>query len=342
MKLSFINVSFVLFSIIFLIIMAPFWKAAVWGLTLAIVFYPFYEKIENKVKKPIISSLITVLVIFVVIAIPITVAIFITVNETEKFINNITSIKMAFQSIVYKVHQISNLKIIAPWLEKIDNSLFSILQNTGVLITKNIGVVFSQTYNIMANFLFSFIITFYLIKDKDRFINYIAPTINDRKSFENILKSIRVSINATVLGGVVTAFIQGFVGAIGFLIVGLNAFFMWMFLIALFSFVPLVGASLVWIPAAIYLLIKGNYFGGIFIAGWGVFAIGLIDNYIRPLIIGSKINIHPMILFFGILGSIMVFGPIGIIVGPVILSVCDVVLRAYVEKKRLAKDDFDI
>ncbi len=334
MKFNFVNILLIIFSIIFLVIVAPFWKAAVWGLTLASVFYPFYEKIDRRIKNTTISSLLTVIVIFVVIAIPITVAIFITVNETEKFINNITSIKMAFQSIVDKIHQISNLKIIAPWLEKIDNSLFSVLQNTGILITKNIGVVFSQTYNIMANFVFSFIITFYLIKDKDRFINYIAPAIDDRKSLKRILQSVRVSINATVLGGVVTAFIQGFVGAIGFLIVGLNAFFMWMFLIALFSFVPLVGASLVWIPASAYLLIKGNYFGGIFIAAWGVLAIGLIDNYVRPLIIGSKINIHPMILFFGILGSIMVFGPIGIIVGPVILSVCDVVLKVYIENKK--------
>ena len=334
MKFSFVNVALVIFSAIFLVVVAPFWKAAVWGLTLAIVFYPLYEKIERRIKKPTLSALATVLTIFVVIAIPITVAVFITVNETEKFINNITSIKMAFQSIVDKIHQISNLKIIAPWLEKIDNSLFSVLQNTGILITKNIGVVFSQTYNIVANFLFSFIITFYLIKDKERFINYLSRAIEDKNSFDTILKSVRISINATVLGGVVTAFIQGFVGAIGFLIVGLNAFFMWMFLIALFSFVPLVGASLVWVPAAAYLLIKGNYFGGIFIAGWGVFAIGLIDNYVRPLIIGSKINIHPMILFFGILGSIMVFGPIGIIVGPVILSVCDVVLKVYVDNKK--------
>ncbi len=334
MKFSFINIALLIFSVIFLVIIAPFWKAAVWGLTLSIVFYPLFERINRYLKKPTLSSFSTVLIIFVVIAIPITIAVFITVNETEKFASNITEIKIAFQSIVDKLHRISQLKMIAPWIEKVDNSMFSILQNTGVLITKNIGAVFSQTYNIMANFLFSFIITFYLIKDKDRFINYIAPAIGDRKSFERILNSIKVSINATVLGGVVTAFIQGFVGAVGFLIVGLNAFFMWLFLIALFSFVPLVGASIVWIPASAYLFIIGNYFGGIFIAAWGIFAIGLVDNYIRPLIIGSKINIHPMILFFGILGSIIVFGPIGIIVGPVVLSVCDVVIRVYIEHKK--------
>lgn len=334
MKLNFINTSFFIFLAIFVFIMTPFWKAIIWGVTLAIVFYPLFKRVDRSIKIPSLSSLITIFVILVVIAIPITVAVFIMVNETEKFISNIDSIKTAFQSVIDKAHQISRLKIIAPWLKKIDDFLFSVLQNTGGLITKNVGVLFSQTYNILANFVFSFIITFYLIKDKDRFINYLAPIMGDRKSFERILASIKDTINATVLGGVVTALIQGFVGAIGFFIVGFNAFFMWMFLIALFSFVPLVGAAIIWVPVAAYLLIQGNYFGGIFITIWGVIAIGLVDNYVRPIIISSKINIHPMILFFGILGAIIVFGPIGIVVGPVVLSVCHVTARVYTENKK--------
>jgi predicted PurR-regulated permease PerM len=331
MKINFINATLLVFVIIFFIIMAPFWKAAVWGITLAIVFYPLHRKLSNYIKGPNLSAFITILVIFITIALPITIAVFITVNETEKFINNIDLIKASFQSVIDKFHQISKLKLLAPWLDKIDDSLFSLLKNTGVLITKNVGVLFSQTYNIVANFVFSFIITFYLIKDKDRFINYMAKIVNDRESLERIIKSVELSINATVLGGVATAFIQGIVGAVGFFIVGLNAFFMWMFLIALFSFVPLVGTAIIWIPAAAYLFISGNYFGGIFMLIWGIGAIGMVDNYVRPLIIGSKINIHPMFLFFGIIGAIVVFGPIGIIVGPVSLSVVDALVRVYIE-----------
>ncbi len=334
---NFLNVSLIVFSIIFFLIMLPFWKAAVWGITLAIVFYPLHLKIEKIVKKPSLSTFLTVIVILILIALPITVAIYIMVNETEKFINNIDAIKLAFQSVVAKFQDISQLKLLAPWLDKIDDALFSLIKNTGILITKNASVIFSQTYNILANFIFSFIITFYLIKDKDKFINYIAPIINDKVSFERIIKSVETSINATVLGGVATALIQGIVGAIGFLIVGLNAFFMWMFLIALLSFVPLVGTAAIWVPAAIYLLIKGSYISGIFMFVWGVFAIGMVDNYVRPIIIGSKINIHPMILFFGIIGAIIVFGPIGIIVGPVIISVADALVKVYVEHKMMNK-----
>ncbi len=333
MKLNFVNLAFFVVAILVVVIMIPFWKAAVWGITFSIVFYPLHERFERRFHHTTASALLMLLVIAVVIAIPITIAVFITVNETEKFISNITSIKLAFRSLVEKMDQISKLKIFAPYLEKLDNSLFNILQQTGILITKNIGVIFSKTYSIIANLIFSLIVTFYLIRDRDRFIEYLASVVGERERFMNILKSIKTSINATVMGGVLTALIQGIVGAFGFLIVGLNAFFMWMFLIALFSFVPLVGTAIVWVPASIYLFISGNYIGGLFIVGWGVIAIGMIDNYVRPLIIGSKLNVHPMLLFFGILGSIIVFGPIGIILGPVILSVADVVVEAYVEEK---------
>ncbi len=334
MKLNFINIAFFIFAGIFFVIMAPFWKSAIWGVTLAIVFYPLHKRIEAYIQKPTLSSIVTVFIILIVIALPISVAVYITINETEKFVSNIDSIKSAFQVVIYKINKISQLKLFVPWIDKIDDSLFSLLKNAGVLVTKNVGVLFSQTYNVLANFFFSFIITFYLIKDKDRFINYVSPIIDDKVGFEKIVKSIEKSINATVLGGVVTALIQGFVGALGFFIVGLNAFFMWMFLIALFSFVPLVGTAIIWIPAAIYLFIKGNIFGGIFMSIWGVVAIGMVDNYVRPMIIGSKINIHPMLLFFGIIGAIIVFGPIGIIVGPVALSVADALVNVYVEHSK--------
>ncbi len=337
MRINFINIALFVFSVIFFIIMLPFWKAFIWGVTLAIVFYPLYKRLNVYIKRPTLSTFATVIIILIVIALPITVAVFITVNETEKFINNIDTIKSAFQGVIAKINTISHLKLLAPWIDKIDDNLFMVLKNTGILITKNVGVLFSSTYSILANFVFSFIITFYLIKDKDRFINYLAPIINDRESFERIIKSVEISINATVLGGVATAFIQGIVGSVGFLIVGLNAFFMWMFLIALFSFVPLVGTAIIWIPAAVYLLIKGSYLAGIFMFVWGVVAIGMVDNYVRPMIIGSKINIHPMILFFGIIGAIVVFGPIGIIVGPVALSVIDALVRVYIEHGKIQK-----
>ncbi|AEA33575.1 AI-2E family transporter [Hippea maritima] len=333
MRSAFIGLFLVIIAIAFTAIMLPFWKSLVWGVTIAIVFYPLFERLSKKISSKNIASLLTILIVLIIIALPITLGVYIMVDESEKFMGNIENIKSSFNTIIVKIQNFSKLKIFAPYIDKLDDALFSLIKNTGVLITKNVGAIFSQTYTIAAEFLFSFIIAFYLIRDADDFLNYISSIIDDKESFYKILKSIRDSINATVLGGVLTAFIQGIIGAIGFLIVGLNAFFLWMFLIAMFSFVPLVGTAVIWIPAAIYLLISGAYIKGAFILAWGSLAIGTVDNYFRPIIISSKINIHSMVLFFGILGSIVVFGPIGIILGPVIISVGDVLVKTYVSNK---------
>ncbi len=333
MRSSIIAFFLILVTIAFFSIMLPFWKSFVMGLTIAIVFYPLFDKIKKLFKNNNIASFLSILVVLLIIAIPITLAIYIMVNETEKFIGNISQIKNAFEGLLSKIQTISHLKILTPYIDKLDEAIFGLLKNTGIIITKNVGAIFSQTYSILANFIFSFIIAFYFIRDSESFLGYISSMIDDKESFYKILKSIRDSINATVLGGVLTAFIQGIVGALGFLIVGLNAFFMWMFLIAMFSFVPLVGTAIIWIPVAIYQFINGAFFKGIFITAWGILAVGMVDNYVRPMIISNKINIHPMILFFGILGSIIVFGPIGIIVGPVIISVGDVLVKTYVSNK---------
>ncbi|WP_022670530.1 AI-2E family transporter [Hippea alviniae] len=337
MRSSIIAFFLIIVTIAFFTIMLPFWKSFVWGITIAIVFYPIFDKIKKSLKNRNIASFLSIIIVLLIIALPITLAVYIMVNETEKFIGNIDKIKVAFESLLLKLQNFSKLKVFAPYIDKIDEAIFSLLQNTGVLITKNIGAIFSQTYSIVANFLFSFIIAFYLIRDNEEFLEYLSNIVDDKEGFYKILKSIRDSINATVLGGVLTALIQGTVGAVGFLIVGLNAFFLWLFLIAMFSFVPLVGTAIIWLPVGIYLFVEGSIVKGIFILVWGVAAIGLVDNYVRPLIISSKINIHPMILFFAILGSVIVFGPIGIILGPVIVSVGDAMVKIYVSSKNKRK-----
>ncbi len=333
MRSSIIAFFLIVVTIAFFAIMLPFWKSFVWGITIAIVFYPIFDRIKKTIRNNNIASFLSITIVLLIIALPITFAVYITVNETEKFIGNIDKIKAAFENLLLKLQNFSKLKIFTPYIDKVDETVFSLLKNTGILITKNIGAVFSQTYSVVANFLFSFIIAFYLIRDNERFLEYISNIVDDKEGFYKILKTIRDSINATVLGGVLTALIQGTVGAIGFLIVGLNAFFVWLFLIAIFSFVPLVGTAIIWLPVGVYLIIEGSLIKGIFILIWGAVAIGLVDNYVRPLIISSKINIHPMILFFAILGSMIVFGPIGIILGPVIVSVGDAMVKIYVSSK---------
>jgi predicted PurR-regulated permease PerM len=126
----------------------------------------------------------------------------------------------------------------------------------------------------------------------------------------------------------VVAFAQSLVGTIGFMIVGLPALLAAV-LIFIFSFLPYVGTVIIWLPAAIYLLVTGQIWQGVFMLIWGAFAISLVDNFVRPLLIQGKAQVHPMIIFFSIFGGITLFGFWGVIFGPLIVALTFTILHIY-------------
>jgi predicted PurR-regulated permease PerM len=132
----------------------------------------------------------------------------------------------------------------------------------------------------------------------------------------------------TIVASFATAFAQTIVAVIGFVIVGLPALLAGV-LIFIFSFVPYVGTVVVWLPAAIYLFAIGKIWQGIFMLIWGGLVISLIDNFVRPILIKSKAQVHPMILFFSIFGGIIVMGFWGVIFGPLIVALAFTILHIY-------------
>ena len=170
---------------------------------------------------------------------------------------------------------------------------------------------------------------YYLFKDGSRFVSrvmYLTPLPNkyDRKLFTKF----REVSKATILSSLLTAVIQGTLGAIAFFIVGYPAFFLGVGT-AIASLIPIVGTALVWLPVAIILAISGNWGLAIFMVIWGVLVIGLSDNLIRTKIIESKANIHPLFVFFSIFGGLAAFGFLGIIFGPLILAIILTVIHIY-------------
>jgi predicted PurR-regulated permease PerM len=95
------------------------------------------------------------------------------------------------------------------------------------------------------------------------------------------------------------------------------------------SMVPMLGAFIVWVPAAIYLAITGQVMKAVFLALWGTFAIGMIDNFLRPKLVGSRTRLHELLIFFSVLGGLNVFGVLGVVLGPVVLAVTLSLLDVY-------------
>jgi predicted PurR-regulated permease PerM len=132
-----------------------------------------------------------------------------------------------------------------------------------------------------------------------------------------------------VYGVITIGIIQGTLGGLAFWVLGLPSAVVWGVVMTLLSMVPMLGAFLVWVPAAIYLALTGQYVKAILLALWGTLVIGMIDNFLRPKLVGSRTRLHELLIFFSVLGGLKVFGVLGVVLGPVVLAVTLALIDVY-------------
>jgi predicted PurR-regulated permease PerM len=138
-------------------------------------------------------------------------------------------------------------------------------------------------------------------------------------------------IYATIYGGILIAVIQGLLGGISFWALGLPSPIFWGTAMALLSFIPIGGTALIWGPASILLLIGGAVLKGLILLGLGVFVISMVDNLLRPFFISTRTKIHPLLLFFAVLGGVQAFGLIGLVAGPLVATLFLTLIEIYTQ-----------
>jgi predicted PurR-regulated permease PerM len=147
--------------------------------------------------------------------------------------------------------------------------------------------------------------------------NYI-PFSEEQK--DRLVKLVRDIIISTIYGGIVVSIAQGTMAGIAFFLLGISTPVVWGLATSIASFVPLLGAAGVWVPMTIYLFIENEITKGIILAIVGIFGISLIDNILKPIIIGSRTKMPILVIFFSILGGLKLFGLIGLVIGPLVLA----------------------
>jgi len=187
----------------------------------------------------------------------------------------------------------------------------------------------SQTGLLIMNFFIMFFIMFYAFRDGDAMLDYFLKILPLSGSHEQVLiERTRFIVKAVLLGMLLTAAIQAVVASIGFKIIGISALF-WGVMLGISSFIPIVGTALVWVPVTGYMLISGKIGYAIFIFIWCAVGVGSIDNFLRPYLMQGKSGMSTLILFFALIGGIRLFGPIGILYGPMIFGLMAVILYIY-------------
>lgn len=326
---------FYLITLIFLVlllgylsyqVLKPFLFLVAWAIVLSALFYPLYAFLLRYVKWRSIASLIVLIVIFTIIIGPLSYLVFLLMIELKEILDYVETEKIdaikgitqhpIIRSLIERIIPLLNItedelnKTIMDNITKIGKELFA-------RITRGIGGIITG----VVEFIFMLLSIFFLLRDGPEFLKKVRdyiPFSDEQK--DRLVKQIKDIVVSTIYGGVVVAIVQGTMGGVAFAILGISSPVMWGLAMAIASFLPLIGPFIIWAPAAVFLVIQGEVLKGLVLAVIGVFGISMIDNFLRPLIIGGRTKMPFLVLFFGVLGGIKLFGLIGFIMGPMVLA----------------------
>jgi predicted PurR-regulated permease PerM len=318
-----------LVSLAFAWILWPFFGAVFWAAVIAIVFIPLYRRLLRALDhRRNLAALLTVLVILSVVVLPVLLTAAALVQEASGLYDKIQSGELEFFRFFQPVFD-----ALPSWVtHTLDRfgltDLGAVRGRISVALTNGIQFLATRAFAISQS-TFSFVISlgvmlyllFFLLRDGDALAERVKGAIPLLPEQRNALfAKFAIVIRATVKGDIFVAILQGVLGGLVFWILGIHAALLWAVLMALLSLLPAVGAALVWLPFAVYLLATGSVWQGVFLIGYGILVIGLVDNFLRPLLVGQATKIPDYIVLISTLGGIETFGLHGVIIGPVVAA----------------------
>lgn len=303
--------------------------AIFWGVVFAIVFAPLHRKLLMRMpNRPTLAALATLLISLVMVILPLSLIGLSLIKETSAIYDQVSSGNLSAGSYV---EQIFNAlpSWLTPWMEKlhlgtleeIQAKLSNIaLQASKLAATKAVGLG-QNTLGFVVGFGVMLYLIFFLLRDGKELVARIwaATPLAPEHKRELATKFITV-IRATVKGNLAVAAAQGALGGLIFWILGIQGAVLWAVVMAFLSLLPAVGAGLVWGPVAIYFLATGAITKGLILAAYGVLVIGLVDNVLRPLLVGKDTKMPDYVVLISTLGGMALFGLSGFVLGPAIAA----------------------
>ena len=322
MKISFL----VLFAIIIAFLFYIF-EPYLWTFLFALIFYialrPLHELLLKHVKKRVISSFIIIVIIISLVIIP---ALYLLTILTQQIYALYGKISLAATyDIITSIedNNLINSALLFFDIDKLDISskILAGIKQMSLSILPRTTMIFSYPVNFVINFFLMMLILFFLFKDAYNFegaIYRVLPLPDDLE--ESIVKRLKNVIYLVMLGNLLIMTLQGVVIGLGFYIADIGMPLLWGTAAAIFSLIPIIGTSLIWIPASIFLYASGNYGMAVFVACWSFILYMILENIVKPKVFGDRLHFHPLLFFFLLLGSISSFGLPGVIIGPIVLS----------------------
>lgn len=310
-------------------ILWPFFGAVFWGVVFAILFAPLYRRfLRGTRKKPNAAALITLLSIVVMVILPLSIVGASLIDQATRAYELLSPARLDLASTFQKV-----IQFLPQWLvnllERFDlTTLATLQQRLSEVATQVSQQVATQAISLGRN-TFDFLVSltvmlyllFFLLRDGQELAGRVRNALPlSRKYKQRLFTNFTTVIRATVKGNVLVAAAQGALGGLILWFLGVEAPLLWGVLMAFLSLLPAVGAALVWAPVAIYFLIMGAVWKGVVLIAFGVLVIGLVDNVLRPILVGKDTKMPDYVVLLSTLGGMALFGLNGFVIGPVIAA----------------------
>ena len=306
----------------------PFLSVIVLAAVVTGIFNSVYRFLNRKLR-PVLSSLLTCILIFFVLFVPVT--LFLGILATEAYDLYLTArgtvqnvpLKDFFgnSKVLEKInHVLANFNI-AITTDQLAGGISEVGKVVGLFMYEQARSITANVLRLIVNFFFMLLIIFYLLIDSPRlatFIFSLSPLPDDQD--EKLIQKFKDMSGAILIGNGLGGVIQGTLGGAVFALFGLKSPFLWGVVMALLAFLPIVGVGAVFVPAAIFLFLKGRVAAAIFFLIFYILLSGSIEYIFKPKLVGQHVQMHSLLVFLSIIGGLKLFGILGIIYGPLVVT----------------------
>lgn len=301
------------FCILALVLYAllPYLNGIFGAFILFVLTKPIYDFLVRKTKMPNLSAALIIILTFIIIVLPFVVLASVLVGEVQPAVSQVSGI----------VENLQGIDTLDFYTESIDieNIIQSEIANLGDYIRNSFSVALKQVFNFVLSIIIMYFTLFYMLKNPQQLKSLAEQMIPfNKKNSAKLMHEFTNVTNSVVISTGIIAVLQGLLLGIAFFIFGIEGAAFWGFIGVLVSFLPVVGAAILWLPAALYLYVTGSLGVAIGMIVFGLF-ISNFDNFLRPVIQKKIGQMHPFITFMGVIIGIPLFSILGLIIGPLLL-----------------------
>ena len=307
----------------------PFLGAILWGTILAMMFSPLNKRLLLLMPSRVnLSAAISMLVVVVVVILPLIAIGTALLREATTLFGVLNSgeidLSKSFATTAENLPQWTRKLLYVMGVQDLDAVVKKItffLKEGTQFLTLQILSIGQSALHLVISFFVMLYLLFFLLRDGDRLFATLKRSIPlQEKQQDALFEKFVTVVRATVKGDLLVALLQGVLGGLAFWALDIRAPLVWGVLMAVVSLLPAFGAALIWLPVAIYLLISGSIWQGIALIVFGTLVIGLVDNFLRPILVGKDTKMPEYVVLISTLGGLEAFGLVGFVMGPLITA----------------------